>query len=284
MEAGKRILSRLEDWQEREGPLPEPIGFYRDLLRIQVEAGERIPRTGPRATRTEIAAQIRQGVPLLKWDALSVDWDVFAAVVEESAEAIRDRVNSAAEGLSAMASRREDLQNAARAWFEGQPLDHWTDQSGMEESLLALALHCALKPFLSARAESLIELVPQNQWRARGCPICGGKPDFSYLDKESGARWLVCSRCDSEWLYQRVQCPYCGTQDHESLAYYPDESETYRLYLCKACKTYLKAVDLRRADSEVLMPLERLMTTDLDRQAQEQGFSPGWTPTPAEDT
>ncbi|GAG10243.1 unnamed protein product, partial [marine sediment metagenome] len=37
----------------------------------------------------------------------------------------------------------------------------------------------------------------------------------------------------------------------------------------------LKAIDLRQAASEVLLPLEWVATLDLDRQAYELGYSAG---------
>ena len=35
------------------------------------------------------------------------------------------------------------------------------------------------------------------------------------------------------------------------------------------------AIDLRRTESQVLLPLERVMTLDMDREGQEKGYKPG---------
>lgn len=112
----------------------------------------------------------------------------------------------------------------------------------------------------------------QERWRRNYCPICGGHPDFAFLEKELGARWLLCSRCDTEWLFQRLQCPYCGNQTQKDLAYFTDDEGLYRLYVCEQCHKYIKAIDLRVAKSDILLPLERLFTLDMDRQAQEKGY------------
>ena len=114
----------------------------------------------------------------------------------------------------------------------------------------------------------------QERWRRRYCPICGGNADFAFLDKERGARWLLCSRFAAEWLFQRLECPYCGTTDQNALAYFADDEGLYRLYVCEQCKRSLKAIDLRQAKSEVLIPLERLLTLDIDAQAKEYGYIP----------
>lgn len=95
---------------------------------------------------------------------------------------------------------------------------------------------------------------------------------MAYLDRERGSRWLLCSRCDFTWLYHRLQCPYCGNLDQNTLAFFSDEKGLYRLQVCECCKCYLKTIDLRKTDDEVLLPLERLLTTDMDRQAREEGY------------
>jgi formate dehydrogenase maturation protein FdhE len=49
----------------------------------------------------------------------------------------------------------------------------------------------------------------------------------------------------------------------------------YRLYVCEQCHKYIKAVDLRCSEPEVSLPLERIFTLDIDRQAEEKGYRPG---------
>lgn len=45
-----------------------------------------------------------------------------------------------------------------------------------------------------------------------------------------------------------------------------EESHLYRLYVCEECRSYIKAIDLRCTESEVLLPLERMMAEGMDRQ------------------
>ncbi len=285
-----KILERLEEWQQKEGSLPEIPEFYRDLLRIQVGARASIPSPQPKQTTTEIGDHVREGIPLLGWNALSIDWSVFRDLFQAVATAIGEHTNSPSESLREIAPNTSLLQEATRAWYEGSPLSQWADPHGIDEELMAAAIHGAIKPFLTVQAEALDGLVPQELWRRGYCPICGGKPDFAFLSKgkehdsalfkqEGGARWLLCSRCDTQWLFQRLQCPYCNNQSHDALAYFTDDSELYRLYICKRCKSYLKAIDLRRTQDEILLPLERVLTVDMDRQGQEEGYRAGWAGT-----
>jgi len=170
------------------------------------------------------------------------------------------------------------LKEVVSTWYRGHSLTAISAVRGIDDELLTSVVGAALKPFLFAYSRLLLPEVDQELWRRRYCPVCGGKPDFTYLDRERGARWLLCSRCDAEWLFLRLECPYCGTQNQDALAYFTDEEESYlyRLYVCDECSTYIKAIDLRRTESQVLLPLERVITLDMDRQGQEKGYKPGW--------
>ena len=92
--------------------------------------------------------------------------------------------------------------------------------------------------------------------------------------KKGPAGWSA-PRCDAQWLFQRLECPFCGNKDQKQLAYLTDDNGIYRVYLCEECKGYLKSIDLRNADSEVILPLEWVATLDLDIQACESGYSAG---------
>lgn len=273
MDINNKILAKLQELQQKEGELPQYLELYRQLLLIQVEAN--IPHRKSSLTKDEIAATLRKGTPLLEWDALSINWAVFQKLAQKAATVISELVEPVPKNLKNVNADVPHMVELTKAWYEGSELSSWANTFSVPEELLAAMIHCAIKPFLATHAEALTSLIDQEQWRRRICPICGRKPDFAFLDKERGARWLLCSRCDTEWLFQRLQCPYCGTQNQNELAYFADDKELYRLYVCQQCRTYLKAIDLRRTDSEVLLPLERLLTIDMDRQGREKGYKGG---------
>jgi FdhE protein len=273
-----KILEKLGEWAEREGSLPSIIQAYDRLLRVQMEAGGSI--SVPQAGMTKEAAfgQASQGDSLLKFDDLSLDWRQLESLFRTAAGILVEHTEHEpgdAAALERIASDRAALEQAAKDWYQGQSLSSTAEQNGVTEELLAATIQAALYPFLVAHAEALSGLVNQGLWRRNTCPVCGGKPDFAYLDKDRGARWLLCSRCDMEWLFQRLQCPYCGTQNQKSLSYFTDEQGLYRLYTCSECRSYIKTIDLRNTASEVLLPLERMLTAQIDRQAVEAGYRPG---------
>lgn len=272
VEIDQKIVRQLEEWQREEGYLPEYLELYRDLLLITLESKGSIPSPLP-ITEAEVKDALRNGIPLVKWDAIPIDWPAFQELFQRVFALVIEHADPAPHKSKETDFSIPPLQDMAKAWYEGASLSSWAAKLRTSEDLLATVIHSAIKPFLNARTGALAKLIEQGQWRRGYCPVCGGKPDFAFLDKERGARWLVCSRCDAVWLFQRMECPHCGNTDQKKLAFLTDDKELYRLYTCQHCHRYIKAIDLRQAKSEVLIPLERVLTFDMDRQGQEKGYT-----------
>ncbi len=154
--------------------------------------------------------------------------------------------------------------------------------------LLALALGClsiltvagfGLAWVKTTSASSPLEAsFDQESWRRGYCPACGGLPDFTFI-KEDGTRWLRCSECDAEWLFQRIECPYCGNQDQVSLGYILADNEGFcgcRVYLCEECGSYIGGIDTREVSSADLRTVERIKVSAMEKEAESMGFKPGW--------
>ncbi len=275
-DTNSRILKKLKELEKGEGSLPLLLEFYRELLQIQSRAQKRIGTPKPGLSSETIHKRMQKGLPLAGFDELDIDWasvrEVFVEVIAAFAS-YQELFGETPERLRKPGAGRLLTKKAVKAWFTGKELPP-TLLDGVSENLMQALIQATLKPFLAGYSQALISSVEQEFWHRSYCPICGGSPDLAFLKKDYGARWLLCSRCDSEWLFQRLECPYCDTKEQSALAFFTDDKELYRLYVCEQCKCYLKAIDLRKADSEILLPLERLYTMDLDSQAREHGYSP----------
>lgn len=274
--AGK-MLKKLEGWTEKVEASPELVEFYRRLLRIQSIAERRVGMPQLDLNSEDISDRLDQGLPLIGFDELDLDWSLLQATFVKVTSAFAKHPKLFApvpKSLVEIGGHHHYLKEAVRAWYKMTRLPTAVVPDGVDKCLLEDIIQATLKPFLVGYSKALLSSVNQERWRRGYCPICGGSPDFAFLDKKYGARWLLCSRCDTEWLFQRLECPYCGTRDQNALSYFTDDKGLYRLYVCENCKHYLKTIDLREAASEVLLPLERLYTLDIDRQAEENGYSP----------
>ncbi|MFC2011282.1 formate dehydrogenase accessory protein FdhE [Chloroflexota bacterium] len=273
------FLKKLEEEGRKKAKPPRFLEFYRRLFNIQSGVEQRISEVKLGLKEEAINERLERGRPLIGFNELFLDWSLLKALFTEVTATFADYPDifgELPESFRKPGSRPTLTKAVVKAWFKGANLpDRIAVEDADEYLLLEAMIHATLKPFLVSHAKALRNLVNQERWRRDYCPICGGRPDFSFLDKERGARWLLCSRCDSEWLFQRLQCPYCSNQNQDTLTYFTDDEEVYRLYVCEQCHRYIKAIDLRHTESEVLV--ERVLTIDLDRQAQEKGYNSGFS-------
>jgi formate dehydrogenase maturation protein FdhE len=258
-----KTLKKLEELERTS--LPDSIALYMRLTRLQLEARTNVEINETHPSQAKIHERMGLGIPALKFDELQLDWDRVEDLFKR-ALAVIGEYSPAIDPADAI-----QLREIVESWYNLKLLPH----DGMDEDILTVAVHTAVKPFLVKWSERLLPGIGREQWRRGYCPVCGGTPNFAYLEREQGARWLCCPRCDAEWLFQRLECPFCVNGKQKELAFFTDDDGRYRVYICEGCKGYIKAVDLRKVSRDVVMPLEWVGTLDLDRQACERGYQAG---------
>jgi FdhE protein len=263
LQTDNKVIEQLAEWQPY-------VGLYQRLLEIDVEDSY-LPTLN--AHISEVAKRFVQGNFILQFEDLLPDWVAVEKLFREAVSIIVE--HSSATAISGRLAKHRLVERAARVWYYSSPT-YITSEVKTDWETFSFCFRAAIHPILSRYSKVLSPLVEQNSWRRRLCPVCGGKPNFAFLSKDTGARWLVCSRCDAEWLFFRLECPFCGNRNQDSLAYFVSEDELYRLYVCEQCRAYIKAIDLRRTEGDTLFPVERILTLDLDRQARDAGYKPGW--------
>jgi FdhE protein len=272
MASDSRIADVLKAEAEQHPELVETIDLYSRLLEIQEQA--QIPAYEPTISEDEARARLQQGEPLLKPEELNVDADRLTDLAMQIAFAIaeqrRDRVRELADVHAWLHRRRDRMSAIAEAYLRTGRVPE--SNSGVNLGLLTFVIHNALHPFLRARAQALEGFVDASAWYRKRCPVCGGEPDVAALEKRNGRRRLICSRCDTEWVYRRLGCPFCGNEDPKELAFFPSEDRAYRLAVCERCRRYLKTVDFREMAEERPLAAERVLTAGMDVAAQEAGY------------
>jgi len=259
----EKVLGKLEELEKDYHS--DSIKLYLRLTRIQLEARSAIDIGETHPSQIEINKRVGLGIPVLSFKELHLDWAGVEKLFQQALGVIGE-FSSPIDAGSPF-----PLKAIVESWYNKQSLPH----EGNNEEILDVAVHSAVKPFLVKWAEELLPKIDQRKWRRGFCPVCGGTPNFAYLEAENGARYLCCPRCDTEWLFQRLQCPFCTNDKQKELAFLTDEAGLYRVYTCEKCKGYLKAIDRRKGNKSVVMPLEWVKTLDLDRQACEKGYRAG---------
>lgn len=271
------VLAALRDEREKHPELAETVELHCRLLEAQVAAT--VASHAPVLTAAEAETFVEQGQPLLRTGELDLDWEVLSRLFDEVCRIAAQNRPDLADALADIRHLPHGAPEAFRAMVSGYLATGRLEEAeaaSLNGELLSFALNQMLHPFLQIHAAALAPLVDDTQWYRSYCPVCGGRPDLAALEKDVAGRRLLCSRCDTEWVFRRVECPYCGNDDHRKLAYHPSEDGSYRLYVCEVCKGYLKTVDRRERWQQRSLPVERVLTVGMDVAAVEAGYGAAW--------
>ena len=276
----ERILEQLRLGRD-EMPDWAPV-LDLQIAILEAQMAVQVPAVTVGLSAEEATERRRQGVPLVTGRELTLDWDLFAGLFEQICRTGREQREDLAESFEELAATPRDDPKQLRAWVAHFMAEGALGEDADPSGLIAFLLTHTLRPFLRRYADAYASLVDESGWKRGYCPVCGGRPDMASLgssrrnslsDEKEGARYLLCSRCDNEWYYSRVGCPFCEEQDHAKISYYPEEKGPHRLYVCESCKRYLKTIELGAAGGQVLLPVERVLTAGMDLSAREAGYT-----------
>jgi FdhE protein len=264
-EDDERILLALTAGGETREELKPLVSLYEAVFRAQFLAKAGLAQDLRLPSTSLCRERLDRGLIMLTFDQLQLDTDRFRGLLRQITEIIVQH-NPGWE-LPREPLAQEALVGIARRWFESG--EHMVG-NGPPAALVALVVGFTVSTYLQEAARRLLPEVDLSIWQRNTCPVCGGKPGFGILSRENGSRCLFCPRCHATWPYRRVTCPFC--EHDESTAYYPSTDEVHRLYVCRNCRRYLKAIDLRHTQRDVILPVERILTVALDLAAQEEGY------------
>jgi formate dehydrogenase maturation protein FdhE len=257
---------------ERSAASAAPLAFLSAVLRHQRERAATVSvQTG--AARVGAASAINQLVdsfPLLDL-AASVD-----TVVEEIPTAVGALRKPVAPGPL------EDAGAAliARGGVEQRQLvESWLDDPSLLDPRIAAWIAVAAGPVLELAAAA-VKPPSKEEWSGGACPSCGGLPQVSVIQEESGEfmagspRYLVCGRCALWWGFARATCPSCGEDDSRRVGAFSVEGQRWiRIDACDSCRAYVKCFDLRDPGGKAVVPLvDDVATLTLDVWAHEKGL------------
>jgi FdhE protein len=268
--------------------LDEALDLQQLLIRTALETA-RPPNAEPFALpREAAAARLREGIPLLHDQPITLDINFAADLFSRLVNALSDRDEpGTAAGLEAIAGAAtnghlDPQQLFAEAFV--QHFDHLADlaaSAGVDAALLAALGTQAVAPLLRAYAERLLPMLERVDdgtqsgavWQAGYCPICGGWPLLGELRGVELSQWLRCSACGTGWRGQRLACSYCANDDYRTLGTLAVEGEQrFRISVCERCKGYLKVGNAFDPPPAELLPIDDVASMHLDLAAVERGY------------
>lgn len=258
----------IQQFKQAEGREPELASYYQlhqKIFRLQDEIRDNIKGDLEMADGGALEERAHHGRPQLAFSQLPIEPEEFGELTLEISNLLLEYHKEKGE-VEDLVPDDFDIFSLARERFEGP-------QDKAEPKFSALVADLALMPYLEWASEKIMPHLTEVNWRKCRCPVCAGEPNFAYLDKDEGVRWLICSRCRAEWRYTRLACPFCENKDPSKLKYYPaGENQIYRLYVCELCLRYLKAIDLRKTGVDNGFLAEPILTWSLDLAAREKGY------------
>ncbi len=146
---------------------------------------------------------------------------------------------------------------------------------GLDPGLVRTLVQNAIKPALRAGCRQLTPLAREIQWHRGYCFICGAGATLGELQGNDQAKHLRCGECGADWPYPRLQCAYCGNEDHRTLGYlYPENRRRgMGVEVCHRCNGYLKVIAAFDPTPPEMLPVEDLAMLHLDYIAQERGYA-----------
>lgn len=144
-------------------------------------------------------------------------------------------------------------------------------QQDLSADTFGLLLNHTVKLFMRQYVEKVLPHGDLEHWHKGNCPVCGGRPNFALLEKESGGRYLYCGFCEIKWRFQRLGCPFCYSNESQFITV--EGMDKYRVYICEECRGYIKTIDEKKAGEEVVnLFWEDIKTISLDLLAVSEGY------------
>ena len=267
-------LRQLKALQPELGPAAD---MHIALLELQRRVQARVSLPWIEVDPQSFTAQQAAGRPLLRFEAIPIDWTELRLMVRQTADILR-RFEALepddCERIQALAREGHDLEPAVESWYRASVDRQASAANDGEEdgpAMLGLVLALAIRPFLARCVEAVLPTLDLSAWKQGYCPMCGWDPDFSVVTS-AGERLLLCSRCTTSWKFDPIACPYCGNADRTQITSFATRDGRYRLAGCDRCHRYIKAYDARNAPRPVLPSVDAVATLPLDAEAIRRGY------------
>ena len=268
------VLGQVVDLKTSKDELKEVLEFYEAILKVQRQTKLAFKVDLTHFDTKNGQHRNSQGLPFLRPEDIRIDQDLFGALLENIGQIMRSKTKKAVSATLEKTYLGGQWETLLRGLMEGgSNLERTAGEKKIDFAVFSFLVVQSFSPFLESYAEKLNGQIDLGSWLRGYCPVCGGEPLMARLEKETGKKWLFCSVCRSEWLFRRLECPFCGNNNQESLRYfYLEDEEAHRVDVCDKCRRYTKTVDARKTESIRSLFVEDLATLPLDMIAEKEGF------------
>ncbi len=271
---------------EKDKSLAPVFAVYKSILTVQLDYLGKIEVNLTLATE-KIKDCFRQGKHLLAEQKPVLDSLLFKEVLASIIKAIQAASPDAPEELTNLAELAEfETKNIdsflqqviclnkeeMEAFIEEKEMDK---RAALDSEVIAFVIFMSLSPFVVRIMQAVETVAGFSLWRQGYCPVCGQTAQIAKHRNEDGARLLECWFCHAQWVFPRVECPYCDNKEQKKLRFfYVPGNKGYQVHVCEVCKSYLKTVDAKSLQKDVILEIESIATGQLDLLAEQEGYKP----------
>jgi len=288
------IVQRLRAIVQEAPDLQYMVQVYESILPLLRDADLRVAPVS--LTLEEARAKMELGLPLLHDLDLELDVEAVHELMLKLARAVetmkkKNQPNKFQLPWLQTSGKTDSAARRIRIVLEGNKLDVGAllphiaaGESGpvfsaaqnlaLDPGLLMTLSQNALKPALRVWCLQLAPLAKGIPWHKGTCYICGAAATLGELQDNDQIKHLRCGSCGADWQFRRLQCMYCGNEDHKTQRYMHAENCRERMHVegCDVCKGYLKVIASFTPTPPEMLPAEDLATIHLDYIAKEHGY------------
>jgi FdhE protein len=281
-----RVTKEVEFHLEKNKNLAQIFEVYKGILAVQLDCLDKI-KASVILSEKELKEYFRNKKFLMSDQKLEIESKLFREILGSICKAIKKASPEAPESLLKLSEAEElDEENIQEllqkiALYNKQELEYFIEEKEIDKKtelnseIIAFVIFMSLSPFYSANMKEVREKVDFSSWRQSYCPVCGQTAVIAKHRSEDGARVLECWLCHAEWVYPRMECPYCNNSDQKKLRFfYVTGDKARQVHVCEKCKRYLKTIDSKIMEKDVLLDIEAIATSYLDELAKREGYKP----------
>jgi hypothetical protein len=268
--ADPREIAELRHLKTTQPELEAAADMQIELIQAQRRVQARVPLPAAIFDAAELDWPQPDMRPLLRFEDIPLDWTDFRLMLRQTTDILRrfDTLDEAEHSrIQSLAHEARGLEPLVVRWYNAPAGDGGEANEGMLDQVLLLAM----RPFLTRCAEALLPRVDLSAWKRADCPMCGGEPEFAFINP-AAERLLICGRCTGSWRYDPLACPFCENHDPARITSFASRDGKYRIYACDACQRYLKAYDGRYSDRPAMLAVDSVATLPLDAAAMQRGY------------
>lgn len=264
------------------------LTLFRAIWGIMAKTAGRVAVSPGALNNDGLRADLLEGLPFMSNYPICVDAESLADVVEVLTSCLVDSGVYSKEVCTAITAPNMrqlimlsdmDLASVDPEQYLNSLVDIMKNYGfdGSQITVLIGLVSFGLRALQEPVAHAMVSAVPKEEYaraHSLSCPVCGGRPSLAVLVRQKPSagtgRKLACIQCGTEWEFDRIRCPHCGTSDVRQLGFRTLKGDSsHRIDYCEACGNYIRTAVVDTGDTAYSIDVEDCVMAAMDSYADE---------------